>query len=119
MSRYRLPIVAAATAFALVAAGAAQSATPKLVGTVGPGFTISLKGASGQSVKSLNRGVYLIQVADKASIHNFHLSGPSLDKKTSVGGTGTTRWTLRLKPGKYHFQCDIHPSTMKGDFKVV
>ena len=118
MSR-RWFFVAAVAAFALVAVGGAQSAPPKLIGSVGPGFTITLKGASGQSVKSLKAGVYLIQVTDKASIHNFHLTGPGVNKKTSVGAMGTTTWKLTLKRGKYHFQCDIHPSTMSGNFKAV
>ena len=62
----------------------------------------------------------MIKVEDKSSIHNFHLSGPGVNKTTSVGGTGEKTWTIKLKPGKYTYQCDVHASQgMKGTFKVV
>jgi plastocyanin len=104
---------------ALVVAVSASAASPKLVGTTGPGFTITLKSA-GKVVKSLKAGTYVITVQDKSSIHNFHLFGPGVNKLTSVGGTGTKTWTVKLKPGKYTYQCDIHASSgMKATFKVV
>ncbi len=46
------------------------SSVPTLTGTVGPGFTISLK-VNGKAVKSLKAGTYKFVVADKASIHGF------------------------------------------------
>ena len=61
----------------------------KLVGTVGPGFTITLE-KSGSKVTKLKAGKYTIVVRDLSSSHNFHLSGPGVNKKTSVGGTGTS-----------------------------
>ena len=68
----------------------------------------------------LKAGKYTIKVEDKSSIHNFHLFGPGVNKKTSVSGTGTQTWTVTLKPGKYTYQCDIHFATgMKGSFKVT
>ena len=102
----------------LVFAGAAQTmATPKLVGTVGPGFTITLKSA-GKSVKRLKAGTYVVRVSDKSNIHNFHLKGPGVNKTTDVTGTGTKTWTLTLKPGKYTYVCDPHASSMHGSFRV-
>jgi len=42
-----------------------------------------------------------------------------VNKKTSVGGTGKTTWTVTLQKGKtYRFMCDPHASTMKGSFKT-
>jgi plastocyanin len=97
-------------------AAPASSATA-LTGTVGPGFNISLT-AGGKKVTKLKAGTYTIKVSDKSNIHNFHLAGPGLNKTTSVGGTGSQTWTVKLKPGKYHYQCDPHASFMKGDFTV-
>ena len=107
-----------AIALAALAIAPAQAATPKLVGTVGPGFTITLT-KGGTKVTRLKAGKYSIAVNDRSSIHNFHLTGPGLNKATSVGGTGKTTWTVTLKKGKtYRFVCDPHASIMKGSFKT-
>jgi plastocyanin len=116
MTRIKVALAALA-ATSLVAAPASQAATI-LVGTVGPGFTITLKSA-GKTVKKLKKGTYVIRVSDKSNIHNFHLKGPGINKLTSVSGTGTKSWTVRLKPGKYTFVCDPHASSMKGSFTVT
>jgi hypothetical protein len=74
--------VALTSAATLVAVGvvteamATAMATPKLHGTIGPGFTISLKNAQGKKVATLKHGTYSFVVADKSSIHNFTLNGP-------------------------------------------
>jgi plastocyanin len=61
----------------------------------------------------------VFKISDKSSIHNFHLTGPGgLNKKTSVGGTGSSTWKLTLKKGTYKFVCDPHASLMKGSFTV-
>ena len=88
-----------------------------LEGTVGPGFTITLT-QNGKPVTALAAGTYTITVDDKANIHDFHLTGPGVDKATDVSGTGTTTWTVDLKAGKYHYQCDPHASSMNGNFTV-
>ena len=86
---------------------------------VGPGFTITVK-SGGKLVKTLKAGTYTLVVADKSSSHNFHLFGPGVNKMTTVPFTGTQTWTVKLKPGKYTYQCDIHASIgMKGSFKVT
>ena len=79
---------------------------------VGPGFTIKL------TKKPTKAGKIKLVVADKASIHNFHLTGPGVNVKTSVSGTGTKTFTVTLKKGTYKFVCDPHASVMKGSFKV-
>jgi plastocyanin len=113
----RIRIVFLAALAALVVAVAAQAGTPVLNGTVGPGLTITLT-QGGKKVATLKAGTYTIKVADKSSIHNFHLTGPGLNKKTSVGATGNSTWTVKLKKGTYKYQCDPHASIMKGTFKV-
>lgn len=118
MSRIRLVLVLLAATLALVAASAAQAAT-KLSGTVGPGFTISLT-KGGKKVTTLKAGSYTISVSDKSSSHDFHLSGPGVNKViTSVGFTGAKSVTVRLKKGTYRYVCDPHASQMRGSFRVT
>jgi plastocyanin len=113
-----LVVAAALGAFWLVGFGQAMT-VPKLVGTTGPGFDIEVTKA-GKDVKKLTHGTYKIVVRDKSSAHNFHLFGPGVNKKTSVGGVGTKTWTVKLKKGKYTYQCDIHAAVgMKGSFRVT
>ena len=108
-----------AGAVGLVAAASASPMAPvKLTGTVGPGFTISLKQA-GKTVKLLKAGRYTFVVSDKSDIHNFHLTGPGVNKAiTQVSDVGTKTVTLTLKKGTYTYKCDVHP-TMVGHFKVA
>ena len=116
----RTPIlVAAGAAAALATAAAAPAATPTVNGTVGPGFTISLT-QKGKKVTSLKAGKVTFVVADKASIHNFEISGPKgfAKKLTDVGFTGTKTVTLTLPAGSYTFFCRPHKSGMFGKFKV-
>jgi plastocyanin len=89
-----------------------------LVGTVGPGFTITLT-SGGTSVTTLAPGTYKITVSDNSSMHNFHLFGPGVSQKTSVAGTGTVAWAVKLVKGSYTYQCDVHfASGMIGHFTV-
>ena len=105
---------------ALIAVPAyAQSSAVTLKGEVGPGYSIDVEKA-GKDLKTIKAGTYKIKVEDKASIHNFHLSGPGLNKKTGISFKGETTWTIKLKPGRYTYQCDPHAALgMKGSFKVT
>jgi plastocyanin len=113
-------LFAAAIAAALIAVPAyAKSSAVTLKGEVGPGFKIEVEKA-GKDLKTIKAGTYKIKVEDKSSIHNFHLKGPGLNKLTSVSFMGDKTWTIKLKPGKYTYQCDPHASAgMKGTFKVT
>ena len=110
--------LALAAAAALLAVPSVSAAGGTLQGTVGPGFTITLK-QGGKTVKTLKAGTYKIVVADKSNIHDFHLTGPGVNKSTSVGGTGSKTWTVTLKKGSYKFVCDPHAAFMKGSFTVT
>jgi hypothetical protein len=113
--------LAAAGAVALLATSPAAPATPpKLFGAVGPGFTISLK-QNGKAVKRLLKpGMYTFVIADKASIHNFVVEGPGVERDiTTVPFTGTKTVTIRLRKGKYKFYCRPHESSMFGFFTVA
>jgi plastocyanin len=113
----RIRIVLLAALAALAVAVAAQAATPTLNGTVGPGFTITLT-QGGKKVTSLKAGSYTFKIADKSNIHNFHLTGPGVNKKTAVAFVGNQTWTITLKKGTYKYVCDPHAPIMKGSFKV-
>jgi plastocyanin len=109
----------ALVALALASGAAARpSAATTLRGTVGPGFTITLKTQNGAAVKTLKPGTYTIVVRDRSPIHNFHLSGPRVNKATSVVKTGRTTWTVRFTRGTYRFRCDPHRTLMHGSFLV-
>jgi plastocyanin len=89
-----------------------------LSASVGPGFEISLTGADGADVETLAAGAYTIDVDDQSDIHNFHLSGGSVDESTDVSRTGTDTWELTLEDGAYSFVCDPHAGSMSGSFEV-
>jgi plastocyanin len=113
-----MKFIALAVLAAALAAPAAFARTPTLNGVDGPGYTITLKQGT-KKVSKLKAGTYIFKISDKSSQHNFHLTGPGVNKKTSVGKTGTFTWKLKLKKGTYKFVCDPHASFMKGSFKVT
>jgi plastocyanin len=118
--RTSLVVAIAIAVTALAAAGGGSAATAKTInGTVGPGFTITLT-MQGKNVTKLKAGIaYRFVISDRASIHDFHLSGPGLDRVlTGVDYTGTKTFQLRLKKGTYTFVCDPHSGIMHGRFLV-
>jgi plastocyanin len=102
-------------AAASVARPAATDGT--LQASVGPGFSISLS-QNGVRVTRLDPGTYTIAVDDQSSEHDFHLTGPSVDETTDIGGTGQTTWTVTFQNGTYTYVCDAHATTMRGTFTV-
>jgi plastocyanin len=99
-------------------AAAPQPQATQLQGNVGPGFVISLRDASGAGVSHLDPGTYTIHVTDQSDEHDFHLSGPGVDKVFGFDGTGTVDWDVTLVDGTYKYLCDFHPTTMHGTFTV-
>jgi plastocyanin len=120
MNRTRMLAVAALAAFAtsVVGAGAATAAGGKLVAEVADPVKISLT-QGGKKVTKVKAGAYTITVKDLASDHNFRLTGPGINKATSVSGKGTFTWKVTFKKGKYTYVCDPHKSFMKGSFTVT
>ena len=122
-SRWLRAALAAATAVACAAALAVAPATaasdgrpdalPKLHGSVGPDFVITI------DETSVPAGRYKLIVRDKGTIHNFHIFGEGVDKATSVPGTGRTAFRIRLKAGTYTIQCDAHPLQMNTTLTVT
>jgi plastocyanin len=109
-----------AIAAVLVPGSARPAATATaLTGSVGPGFTISLKDSSGAAVSHLDPGDYTITVnnLNTTAEHNFHLFGPGVDQATPFQ-QGTWTWNVTFTDGVYTFHCDAHPTIMKGTFRV-
>ena len=96
--------------------------TPKLVGTVGPGFTITLKKGT-KKVTTLKAGKYTFVVTDKSPIHNFTLereTGGKFEKTlTATSFQGKKTVTVALKKGKWKYYCSVHESQMFGFIKVT
>jgi len=126
----RLSLLIALGAGVLVLSAQTQAmSAPKLVGTVGPGFTISLKDATGKKVKTLKAGKYTFVVTDKSSIHNFVLEKPLPKRKgkpafekdiTKVGQTIKNKTvTIMLTKGKWEVYCAPHEDSMFQKFTVT
>lgn len=94
-------------------------ATPRrLNATVGPGFRISLRTLAGSVVRRVRAGLFTLVVRDRSRIHNFHLVGPGVNRRTGVRFTGTARWRVRFRAGAtYRFVCDPHARTMRGTLR--
>ncbi len=119
--RFRALILIAAVTGTLAVAAPSQAALPKLTGTVGPGFTITLT-RFGKKVITLKHGTYSLTVMDKSNIHNYHLRrvGGGLNREiTTIGFVGTKTVIVKLVPGKYTYICDPHFTSMKGSFTVT
>jgi plastocyanin len=108
-----LPAVAVVSCLVLTATAFGAGNANRLTGTDGPGFTITM------SKKAVKAGTYKIVIRDRSPIHNFHLTGPGVNKWTSVPAVGTTTWTVKLKKGIYKFVCDPHVTVMHGVLKVT
>lgn len=93
--------------------------TAKLLATVGPNATISLKSAAGKALASLKAGTYSIVVRDRSKAHNFHLVGTGVNRKSAVAAVGTTTWKLKLSKGVLRFYSDKSPKTVKGSLRVT
>jgi hypothetical protein len=80
-------------------------------GSVGPKKTISLK------PKTALPGPALIVVNDRSKTDNFHLTGPGVNKKTSVKGRSRASWPMTLVPGVYRYKSD-KTKKLHGSFVV-
>jgi plastocyanin len=115
-----LGVVVAIAAALTTTAFARHSSTLTLVGTDGPGYTITLT-VGGKKVVRLKAGTYKFVLHDRAAIHAWSLDGPNGFAKdlTAVPFVGTKTVTLNLKAGKYKFYCPPHEAMMFGHFTVV
>jgi plastocyanin len=82
-------------------------------------YKIEMKNKANGTLKTIKAGTYRIKIEDKATMHNFHLAGPGVDRSTTIAAVGERIWTVRLTPGKYTFVCDPHAGQMRGSFRVT
>ncbi|HEU5066371.1 MAG TPA: hypothetical protein VFT86_10950 [Gaiellaceae bacterium] len=72
--------------------------------------SISLTTSNGQRVEGLQPNTYRFVVKDLTTKQNFHLVGPSVNRRTKVSAKTTTTWTIYLRPGTYTYRSDKRPS---------
>jgi plastocyanin len=116
--------VAALAVASLALAGTAGAASTKdsfgLKGEVyAKGMKIEMKNANNRPLTTVRAGTYRIKIEDEATIHNFHLRGPGVNKTTSIPRRSEQIWTVQLRKGKYTFVCDPHARFMLGTFRVT
>jgi hypothetical protein len=107
---------------ALGTAPGASGDLPKLVGTVGPGFTIDLADATGRHADVLTAGQYELLVHDLSAEHNFVLGSKTTGERvasTEVPFVGDQTFTISLAPGPYAYACSPHFEVMNGRLQVI
>jgi plastocyanin len=123
LKRLSLLVALAGATFAIVSSVSAGTAKDRfdLKGEVygNSMFKIEMTNSANRDLKTIKAGTYRIKIEDKASIHDFHLVGPGVDKSTSIPGMTQTFWTVKLKRGTYKYFCDPHVSKMRGSFRVT
>ncbi len=85
--------------------------------TVGQSSFLTLR-LDGKVVSRLRAGKFTVAVADKSTKDNFHLTGPGVNKSTSVAKKEQATWILTLKKGVYRYSSD-GSSKKEGTFRVV
>jgi plastocyanin len=84
----------------------------QISGSVGPGMTISV------SRHKATPGTYTFTVTDKSTMHNWHIFGPGVNRKTPISKKVTKTFTVQLVKGTYKIHCDAHPTTMRTHITV-
>jgi hypothetical protein len=79
--------------------------------------SISLTDAKGKRVTRLAPNTYRFVVKDLTRAQNFHLVGPSVNRRTRVPAKVTTSWTVHLQPGVYTYRSD-RKASMSATFTV-
>jgi hypothetical protein len=90
---------------------------PQLTATV-TAKSITLVGADGKRVRTIQPNQYRIVVHDRTKGQNFHLIGPRVNNKTKIASTTTATWTVYLRPGSYSYRSDKN-TRLHGAFVVA
>ena len=119
--RVRAVLIGLASLMLALPGGVHAVGEPVLVGTVGPDNTIKLEDSGGNPVTTLPAGTYDVVVHDLSTAHNFHLSGPGVDKATEVLTIGDTTWedVVLASASTYSYVCDPHAYFMSGSFTTT
>jgi hypothetical protein len=108
--------VAFVSALTLPVTASSTPGLPELTAKV-TARSISLTTSDGQRVDRLHPNTYRFVVKDLTSGQNFHLVGPSVNRRTKVPAKVTTTWTIYLGPGTYTYRSDKRPG-LSGTFTV-
>jgi len=118
----RLRLALSALGVALLAAGSASGEDlPRLVATVGPGFTIDLADATGKHVDNIPSGRYELLIHDLSPEHNFVLGSKTANERLADSGVefvGDLTVTIDLPVGRYGYACSPHFQVMNGSLNV-
>ena len=71
--------------------------------------SVSLTTSDGERVVRLQPNTYRFVVKDLTRTQNFHLIGPSVNRRTKVPAKVTATWTIYLGPGTYTYRSDRRP----------
>lgn len=114
----RLLLGAALLAMLALPVGATGSPiVPTLTATV-TAKSITIVGADGKRVRTLQPNRYKIVVHDRTKGQNFHLVGPRVNNRTRIAGTTTATWSVYLQPGSYSYRSDRN-TRLHGAFVVA
>lgn len=119
MTQRRSATLFATVALAALAWPASALAQERLIATVGTNDAnvITLTHTNGSPVADIPAGTYTIEVRDRSRMHNFHLTGPGVDRRTTVEGIGTDTWVVTFQDQSvYTFLCETHPVEMRDNF---
>jgi hypothetical protein len=87
----------------------------RLNGSVAAQVTLSRPG--GRGVSTIRRGTFWVVVTDLSRSANFHLTGPGVDRRTTVNFRGTVKWRVRFVSGTYRYRSD-EGAIGGGSFRV-
>ena len=102
---------------ALPVAASGNPIVPQLTANV-TAKSITLVGADGKRVRTLQPNTYRIVVRDRTVKQNFHLLGPRVNAKTGVAAQTTKTWLVYLQPGSYSYRSDRN-ARLHGAFVVA
>ena len=80
--------------------------------------SITLVGADGKRVRTLQPNLYRIVVHDRTAKQNFHLVGPKVNNRTKIAAKTTRTWSIYLQPGSYSYRSDRNTG-LHGAFIVA
>jgi hypothetical protein len=89
----------------------------RLTGSVGPGRAITMRDSAGR-LGTVDAGPVIVTVTDRTKAHNFHLTGPGVNRKTGVAFRGRVTWRLTLRPGRYTYRSD-RSARVRGSFTAT
>ena len=80
--------------------------------------SITLVGANGKRVRTLQPNQYRIVVHDRTAKQNFHLVGPGVNRKTTIAAQTSRTWSVYLQLGSYRYRSDRNTG-LSGAFIVA